>query len=89
VTDIHQLDHYATYQMNFMPEESVYYVSLESQVSINYCLVQSDADIRLIDVERNLALLSTIKSKVKLIHLFSLIFLILFYLIRIIRLRDY
>lgn len=51
--------------MNFVPEESIYYVSLESQVSINYCLVQSDADdIRLIDVERNLALLSTIKSKV-------------------------
>lgn len=49
--------------MHYMAEENVYYVSLESQVSVNYCLVQCDAtDVHLMDVERSLSILSPIKS---------------------------
>ena len=51
-------------KMNFVSDENVYYVSVESQVSINYCLVQCDASVQLADIERNLSILSVIKSEV-------------------------
>lgn len=53
--------------MEFLPEERAHYVSIESQMSINFCMIQCDVDLELVDVERNLAILSKVKcfSKVR------------------------
>ena len=53
----HPLQHY---QMNFVGQENAYYITVESQVSINFILVQCDANVQLVDVERNLAILSVV-----------------------------
>lgn len=47
--------------MNYVADERLYYISVESQLPINYCLVQCDAEVQLSDVERNLAILNVIK----------------------------
>lgn len=49
--------------MNYVTDERVYHISVESPVSISYCLVQCDADVQLMDAERNLAILSIIKQE--------------------------
>ena len=46
--------------MNFVGQENAYYITVESQVSINFILVQCDANVQLVDVERNLAILSVV-----------------------------
>lgn len=48
------------YQMNFVGQQNAYYISVESQVSINFILVQCDTNVQLMDVERNLAILSVV-----------------------------
>lgn len=48
--------------MNFVAEQNAYYVSVESQVSINFILVQCDTNVQLVDIERNLAILSIVDS---------------------------
>ncbi|EFX79859.1 hypothetical protein DAPPUDRAFT_197260 [Daphnia pulex] len=40
--------------------QNAYYISVESQVSINFILVQCDTNVQLMDVERNLAILSVV-----------------------------
>lgn len=56
----HPLKHY---QMNFVGLENAYYITVESQISINFILVQCDANVQLVDVERNLAILSVVDSQ--------------------------
>ena len=51
---------FLSYKMNFVAEQNAYYVSVESQVSINFILVQCNTDVQLVDIERNLAILSII-----------------------------
>jgi hypothetical protein len=46
--------------MNFVGQQNAYYISVESQVSINFILVQCDTNVQLMDVERNLAILSVV-----------------------------
>lgn len=48
--------------MNFVVEQSAYYVVVESQISINFILVQCDAPVQIMDIERNLAILSLVDS---------------------------
>lgn len=50
--------------MEFIPDERAHYVSIESQMSINFCMVQCDINLELVDIERNLAILSRVKSQV-------------------------
>ena len=47
-------------QMNFVAEQNAYYISVESQVSINFIMVQCDTNVQLVDAERNLAILSIV-----------------------------
>lgn len=49
--------------MNFVAQQSAYFVVVESQVSINFILVQSNTNVQLMDIERNLAILSLMDSK--------------------------
>ena len=49
--------------MNFVGQQNAYYITVESQVSINFILVQCDANVQLMDVERNLAILSIVKPE--------------------------
>ena len=46
--------------MNFVAQQNAYCITVESQVSINFILVQCDANVQLVDVERNLAILSIV-----------------------------
>lgn len=49
--------------MNFVAQQNAYFVVVESQVSINFILVQSNTNVQLMDIERNLAILSLMDSK--------------------------
>lgn len=49
--------------MMFITELSAHLVSLESQVSINFILVHCDTNAQLVDIERNLAILSIVNQE--------------------------
>lgn len=49
--------------MTFIAEQNAHLVSLESQVSINFILVQCDTKAQLLDIERNLAILSIVDQE--------------------------
>ncbi|KAI9565490.1 hypothetical protein GHT06_009282 [Daphnia sinensis] len=53
----------AELNMNFVAQQNAYFVVVESQVSINFILVQSNTNVQLMDIERNLAILSLMDSK--------------------------
>ena len=48
--------------MSYSVDENLYLISVESQVSIDYCLVHCDSKVDVLDVERNLAILSLTKT---------------------------
>jgi hypothetical protein len=48
--------------MSYSADENLYLISVESQVSIDYCLVHCDSKVDVLDVERNLAILSLTKT---------------------------
>lgn len=49
--------------MNFVTDQNAYLISVESQVSINFILIQCNTGAQLEDIERNLAILSIINNE--------------------------